>query len=56
MMNNYEIYFRKKGTKRWLRGGQYYITKKAAQCDMDHMSHQTRKGNYEYAIRKYKGV
>jgi hypothetical protein len=54
MKKNYEIYYRKKGTKRWLRSGQTYITLKAGMADKKWMQDTIRMKNYEFQIRGIK--
>lgn len=51
---NYEIVYRKKGTKRWLRTGQTYITLKGVMSDKKWMEDAIRNKNYEFRIKNLK--
>lgn len=50
----YEIYFRKKGNKRWLRSGKVYTSLAKADADRRWLDRDKR-SHYEHCIRRYKG-
>ena len=51
----YEIYFRKKGMKRWFRSGDYYWDKTSAMKDLKWFR-RNKSTKYEYKLSPYKGT
>ena len=49
----YEIYFRKKGNKRWLKSGRKYTGKAKAIAEA-HWLDKDKRSHYEHAIKKIK--
>lgn len=49
----YEIYFKLKGNKRWLRNSRYYWSKKSAIKNLSLL--RSKHKNYNFKIKPFKG-